>query len=469
MARILVVDDEPGIQRILTLLLEQHGHAASVVGTAAAAKERVASQSWDLVITDQRLPDANGLAVLKACQDSDPTLAVIMITAYATVELAVQAMREGAFDFITKPFDPESTMASVERACGHTSLLRENARLRNEVERFSAGQELLGQSAALDHLRSVIARVAPTDATVLITGETGTGKELVARAIHQGSRRARKPFVAVNCAAMPEPLLESQLFGHERGAFTGAERAHQGLFETADGGTLFLDEAGEMSLGLQAKLLRVLVDKQVVRIGATTPRQVDVRIVVATHRNLEERVKNGQFREDLYFRIAVIPIAIPPLRERPEDIAVLLEHFLKRIARELKVQASRVTPEALSKLEAYGFPGNVRELRNLIERAYILSGRSELRPEDFLVAAEAQATGDAPGAPRLETALEGDGPHSRAIDLKDTLEQYERSLIIQALERAGGAQAEAARRLNISRSDMAYKVKKYQLRSFCSA
>jgi len=242
-AKILIVDDEPGVQKILTLLLEPAGHAITVVGTASSAKGRIEAQAWDLVITDQRLPDEPGLSVLKVCQDSDPTLAVIMITAYASVELAVQAMREGAFDFITKPFDPEATKASVERACGHTRLLRENARLRSEVERYAPGDELLGRSPAIEQVRAVIARVAPTDATVLITGETGTGKELVARAIHRTSRRGRQPFVALNCAALPEPLLESQLFGHERGAFTGADRTHQGLFETADGGTLLLDEA----------------------------------------------------------------------------------------------------------------------------------------------------------------------------------------------------------------------------------
>lgn len=469
MAKILIVDDEPGVQQILTLLLEPHGHSITTVGTAAAAKERIAAQSWDSVVTDQRLPDGNGLSVLKVCQDSDPTLAVVMITAYATVELAVQAMRDGAFDFITKPFDPEATRASLERACSHTALLRENARLRSEVERYAPGEELLGKGPAMEHLRAVIARVAPTDATVLITGETGAGKELVARAIHRSSRRRKEPFVAVNCAAMPEPLLESQLFGHERGAFTGADRAHQGLFETADGGTLFLDEAGEMSLPLQAKLLRVLVDKQVVRVGATTPRRVDVRIVVATHRDLEERVKRGHFREDLYFRIAVIPVAIPPLRDRTEDIPILLEHFLKQIGRELKVPPSRATPQALAKLMQYTFPGNVRELRNLVERAYILSGRTELRPEDFVVAAAPSEASGAREVPRMEAPPAVTLGRSSRIDLRETLEAYERSLIVDALERAGGAQAEAARRLNISRSDMAYKVKKYELRSFCSA
>jgi transcriptional regulator with GAF, ATPase, and Fis domain len=303
-----------------------------------------------------------------------------------------------------------------------------------------------------------------TDATVLITGETGTGKELVARAIHRSSRRADSPFVAVNCAALPETLLESQLFGHERGAFTGADRVRTGLFEAANGGTLFLDEAGEMPPALQAKLLRVLVDHEIIRVGATTPRKVDVRILVATHRNLQERVREGSFREDLYYRLAVVPIAVPALREHPEDLPALVAHFLRQLAEDLKVPQRSISAEALDRLRSYKFPGNVRELRNILERAYILGRHAELSIEDFpesLSRISAAAT-------TIDSLLMHLRLPGEPIDLRSILENVERELIIGALASSGGAQAEAARRLGISRSDLAYKVNKHNLRPHLS-
>ena len=336
MGRILIVDDEANMRRILSVVLAEDGHQISEAGGATEALALIASTPFDLVITDKKMPDGDGFAVLSACQEADPTLPVVMLTAFATVELAVEAMRMGAFDFISKPFVAEAVLAVTRRALERVKILRQNEQLKGEVRRLGFSDEILGESRAMLELKTKIARAAPTGATVLINGETGTGKELVARAIHKGSLRADETFLAVNCAAVSEQLLESELFGHEKGSFTGADRARQGLFEAAHRGTLFLDEAGEMSLGLQAKLLRVLTDGQVLRVGATVPRKVDVRILVATHRDLPERVGAGLFREDLYYRLAVIPLKIPPLRERREDIPLLVEHLLRQVSRELK-------------------------------------------------------------------------------------------------------------------------------------
>jgi DNA-binding NtrC family response regulator len=463
MARILIVDDEANLRRILAMLLIEDGHAVFEASGVREAVRLVETSPFDLVITDQKMPDGDGLEVLGASRDADPTLPVVVLTAFASVESAVEAMRRGAFDFITKPFQPEVVRAAVGRACERTDLLRENQRLKTEVRRLGSTGEILGVSESIRRVRDTIARVATTDSTVLIRGETGTGKELAARAIHEQSSRAAGPFIAVNCAALPETLLESELFGHERGAFTGADRARQGLFETAHRGTLFLDEAGEMSPALQAKLLRVLTDARVIRVGATASRPIDVRIVVATHRDLEQRVREGLFREDLYYRIAVVPLVIPPLRERLEDLPVLIDNLLAQLARDLNMSRRTIRQEALEKLKRYAFPGNVRELRNLLERAYILGRGETLGGEDFPF--DPSALGAAEPSPR-----ESVDPTSRwleampeRIDLRATIESMERSLLVRALRSAEGVQAEAARTLGISRSDMAYKLKKHGL------
>ncbi|MEW6130153.1 MAG: sigma-54 dependent transcriptional regulator [Acidobacteriota bacterium] len=464
MARILIVDDESHMRRILSVILQEDGHAITEAEGARQALALLKSTPLDLVITDQKMPDGDGLAVLAAAKEADPDMPVVMLTAFATVELAVEAMKQGAFDFIAKPFVPEVVRAVVRRASERAELLRENERLKGEVKRLSFDDDILGNSAAIHEVKERIARVAPTDATALITGETGTGKELVARAIHKGSHRAAAPFIAVNCAAFPESLLESELFGHERGAFTGADRARQGLFEAAHRGTLFLDEAGEMSLPLQAKLLRVLTDGQVLRVGATTPRKVDVRIIVATHRNLQQRVKEGWFREDLYYRLAVVPIEIPPLRERPEDIPVLIGHLMKQVARDLKIPFRRISDEAIERLAHYDFPGNIRELRNLIERACILAKGAELASDDFVI----NPTGSPPVSedaekPSADLLQRWMASLPASFDMRAMLENTERELIARALKEANGVQAEAARSLGISRSDLAYKMKKYAL------
>lgn len=467
MPRVLIVDDEANMRRILGVLLARAQYETGEAESLNSARTLLVQQSWDVVLTDQRLGDGEGMALVRSCAEIDLCTPVIMLTAFGSVDLAVKAMRDGAFDFITKPFDPDVVLAAVSRACQHVNLLRENMRLKDEVRRLSGLDDLIGDGPRMTALRDMVQRVAVTDATVLITGETGTGKELVARAIHRSSRRAEAPFIAVNCAALPESLLESQLFGHERGAFTGADRARTGLFEAADGGTLFLDEAGEMTLLLQAKLLRVLVDREIMRVGATAPRKVDVRILVATHRNLEERVREGTFREDLYYRLAVVPIAVPALRQHPEDMPALVAHFLRLLAGELKVPERAIAPSALVALCAYGFPGNVRELRNILERAYILGKNAELSIADFpeSISCRADSPPDSFSPAQLVQKLLTPGGQ---IDLRATMEELERALIVGALSASGGAQAEAARHLGISRSDLAYKITKHELRGHVS-
>jgi DNA-binding NtrC family response regulator len=458
MARILVVDDEPSMRRILAGMLDEAGHEFVQAEGVKAALAEARTGTFDLVLTDQKMRDGTGMELLEALTEHDDSLPVILVTAFATVDLAVEAMRHGAFDFITKPFQPGVIRAAVARAATHGALMRENQRLKEEVKRLGPATELVGDSPAIKKVRDHIAKVAPTDVTVLIRGETGTGKELAARAIHKLSPRTDNPFIAVNCAALSENLLESELFGHEKGAFTGADKARQGLFEAADGGTLFLDEAGEMSLALQAKLLRVLMDKQVTRVGSTRPRKVDVRVLFATHRDLEERVKEGAFREDLFYRINVVPVTMPALRDRPEDLPQLVQHFMAAVARDLKLPPRGMSEGALHRLGAYAFPGNVRELRNLIERAYILSSGEQVQPGDLPL-----GNGDEPAPENLMQAIVARLPHE--LDLRELLSEMEKAILQRTLHDAGGVQAEAGRMLQLSRSDIAYKLKKHGLGS----
>ena len=459
MGRLLIVDDEPNLRRVLSSDLRLDGHSVEEADGVTTAQPLLSERDYDVVITDQKMPDGDGLKVLSIAHESDPSVAVIFLTAVPTIELAVESMRQGAFDFIAKPFNPEVVRATVRRACERTNLLRENQLLKSTVGSLLGDDTIFGGSSEIKAVREQIARVAPTDATVLIVGETGTGKELVARAIHRNSRRANKPLIAVNCAAFTETLLESELFGHERGAFTGADRARQGLFEAAHGGTLFLDEAGEMSAAAQAKLLRVLVDGEVVRVGSTQARKVDVRVLVATHRNLEERVQQGLFREDLYYRLAVVPIRIAALRDRKEDIPGLCEVLSIRIAKELKVRPKRMSAEALERITKYAFPGNIRELRNLLERAHIMGSSEEITADELPIGSWDQV---APASQTLEMrAWIRTLPSS--IELREMLTAFEKALIERALEQANGVQAEAARNLGLSRSDIGYKVAKYAI------
>jgi two-component system response regulator HydG len=465
-SKVLVVDDEPNMRHILALHLRHGRHEIIEAAGVEEARRAIGQETLDAVIADQKMKDGDGLEVLAFARNVDPTLSVVFLTAFATIELAVESMRRGAFDFITKPFVPEVVLAATQRAIERTQLLRENGRLRDAVIRLEGSAEIVGRSAAIREMRKRIARVAPTNATVLITGETGSGKELVARSIHQSSPLASKPFIAVNCAAFPDTLLESELFGHERGAFTGADRAREGLFEAANDGTLFLDEAGDMSIAAQSRLLRVLSDGLVTRLGSTKPRRVNVRLLVATNRDLERRVREGLFREDLYYRIAVVPLAVPPLRERREDIPQLCQLFLAQASRDLKIPLRTVSDDAIKLLLGYNFPGNVRELKNLIERACILSTGGEIVANNFPVTLakriDAADLTDAKSQMELEE-LARMLPES--LDLRHFLASLEKALILRSLRAARWVQAEAARRLGLTRSDLSYKLDKHGLKN----
>jgi DNA-binding NtrC family response regulator len=457
MARILIVEDEPNMRKIVAMNLRADGHIPLELGTLREALAALQANDFDVILTDQKLPDGKGLDIVAAVTESESSAAVVMLTAYGSVELAVDAMRRGAYDFLTKPFSAENLKAVIQRAARHTLLRRENDLLRSAVGTLEGKSEIRGQSPGIKEVRSMIERVGPTDATVLITGETGTGKELVARAIHKASSRAQKPLVSVNCAAFPDSLLESELFGHEKGAFTGADRLRHGLFETAHEGTLFLDEAGEMSPAAQAKLLRVLAEGKITRVGSSTARDVDVRVLVATHRNLLREVEEGRFRRDLYYRLAIVPIEVPPLRARLEDIPGIADYLLGQIAGELKMPRRTLHPDALAQLQSYHYPGNIRELRNLLERACILTGEREI-PWIDLPEVEDELFDAALSLPSIAgMAL------PEEFQLRTILANWERSMIEQMLVRTQGSKTEAARRLGLSKSDLSYRLSKYGL------
>jgi DNA-binding NtrC family response regulator len=457
MARVLIVEDEPNMRKVLSANLRHDAHVLVEAATVKEGLQAVYGNDFEVVLLDQKLPDGEGSEVLKAVHQSEPSTAVVVLTAYGTVELAVEAMRNGAFDFLTKPFSSDNLRAVVHRAAEWALLQRENHLLRNTVDRLEGQLEIRGSSASVAKLRQFISRVGPTEATVLITGETGTGKELVARAIHRSGTRANRPLISVNCAAFSETLLESELFGHERGAFTGADRTRHGLFEAAHQGTLFLDEAGEMSAAAQAKLLRVLAEGKITRVGSTIARDVDVRVLAATHRDLRKEVQEGNFRQDLYYRLAIVPIAVPPLRDRITDIPEIAEYLLHQITSDLKTTKRTLHPDALQQLMSYSFPGNVRELRNLLERACILTSSPEILWIDLPEGIQ-EATDTESGPPVFNGA-----PLPEEFHLRSTLASWERRIIEQTLAKTNGSKTEAARRLGLSKSDLSYKLSKYGL------
>jgi two-component system NtrC family response regulator len=452
MAHILVVDDEKNYRTILAQLLEGEGYRVSAAENPFAALELLSRESVALILSDLRMPRMDGMAFLQQVREAVGDVPFVILTAFATVETALAAMKAGAFDYLLKPFNNEDILLTVSKALAYARLQAENAALRRQLEQ-GREREILGESPAIRRLLLDIGRVAPARTSVLIVGESGTGKELVARALHRASPRGKGPLVSINCAAFAENLLESELFGHERGAFTGATERKRGLLEVADGGTLFLDEIGEFPLSLQPKLLRVLQERRFRRVGGTAEIESDVRVVAATHRDLAAMLSFGTFREDLYYRLNVVTLSVPPLRERPEDVALLALHFLRRFGRELDRPVVSLRPEALKILQGYAWPGNVRELQNVIERGVLFCTGDTLKNAD-LPEPLRRSTGEAT-APAV--SLELDRP------LPELLDAVEEDLIRRALVKARGVQAQAAELLGISRSNLQYKLKKFGL------
>jgi DNA-binding NtrC family response regulator len=452
--RIALLDDEARLVEILTMVLRREGYDVQGWNEPQAALSALEAQPFDLLITDLKMPGIDGLEVMRRARKASPELQVILITAHATVPTAVSALREGAFDYVQKPFDNEELRALVRRALEVTRLGRENRYLRGELRARHSPDSIVSESPRVREAFALALRAAASRSTVLVTGESGTGKELIARAVHYHSERVGGPFVAVNCKALAPGVLESELFGHERGAFTGAERAKPGLFERADGGTLFLDEIGEVDAGFQTKLLRALQERRVQRVGASDERAVDVRVVAATNRDLRAEVVAGRFREDLYFRLAVIPIHLPPLRERREDVLPLAHHFLARWNRELERDVAGWTPEVERWLLAHGWPGNVRELENTIERGVVLARGERIGFDDLLV--------DAPGDGGRAGADAAAGAESGA-SLQEFLDAAAAERIRGVLAECGGKRIEAARRLGIDRATLYRLMRRYAI------
>jgi len=453
--KLLVVEDEPGLRQMLEILFRREGYAVVAAPGCRSAIEAIMQhpQPFPVGLSDLSMPDGTGLEVLAAAKSRNAATEVILITAHSTVENAIGAMRNGAYDFVAKPFDAAELAALVRKAFEKQALALENQRLRARVSGL-VDTEVLGRSSAMRGVLDLVQRIANMRTTVLITGESGSGKERVARAVHDASDRRSKPFLVVNCGALPEALMESELFGHEKGAFTGAQNKHLGLFREANGGTVLLDEVGELPANLQVKLLRVLQERSVRAVGATQETPIDVRVLAATNRDVEADVSAGKFRQDLYYRLNVIRIELPPLRERREDIPMLAERFMRRFADEMSKEVSGFTPDAIRALQAYSFPGNVRELENMLERAVALAGSRVIGLGDF--PQELSGTAGAPGAMLLELPEQG-------CNLDDVVNEVERRLITASLERTGGVRTAAAKLLGISFRSMRYRLAKLGL------
>ncbi|MGA9537377.1 MAG: sigma-54 dependent transcriptional regulator [Desulfobacterales bacterium] len=454
METVLIVDDEKNYTRILGAVLEEEGFEILTANSGPEALEVLEGSDVDLVLTDMKMPLMDGIQLLEKIKTRDSELPVIMMTAHGTVDKAVEAMQKGAYSYILKPFDNDRLIIYVRKAVAMFRVIKENRDLRNAVSSQYSFGNIIGKSKVMQQVFDKIRKVAPSNATVLIEGESGTGKELVAKSIHFNSPRREKPFVAVNCSALAETLLESELFGHEKGAFTGAVSMRKGRFELADTGTLFLDEIGDMSTGLQVKLLRVLQEKVFERVGGTKPIAVNIRVIAATNRNLKEEMKKGRFREDLYYRLNVVHIALPSLKQRQQDIRLLLDHFIKKYADERKhsVPVTGIDPDVERLFYEYSWPGNVRELENLIERLMIMSPGGVITPADLPKSFK-------------ETAHDDLYIESVPADAKlyDTLTMIEKTMILRALKKTGYVQSRAAELLGIGKSGLNQKIKKYKL------
>lgn len=446
---VLVADDDAAHRLMLATLLEEWGYRVREADDGLKALEFVRETPVDLVVMDMRMPRMDGIESTRLIHGHNPAIPIVVLTAYSSIPSAVEALKSGAFDYLTKPVDFDAFKLVIERALEHTRLKEENSALRQQIARLHT-PEIVGGGRAMKRLLEMIALVAPSDATVLITGESGTGKGLIARAIHTNSPRSGKPLVEVNCAAIPETLIESELFGHEKGAFTGADRQRQGRFSQADGGTLFLDEIGELPLPLQAKLLRVLQEGEIQRVGSDASLSVDVRIVAATNRDPERMVADGKFRQDLFYRLNVVTVEAPALRERPEDIPALAQHFLKHFAKKNRRGVKGITPQAMDLLLKYSWPGNVRELENVMERSVILNQGDYVTVEELPLVIQKEVGGTGGECLALETA-----------GSEMTLEDVERQVILKSLKETAGNKSETARRLGITRRTLQLKLKKY--------
>ncbi len=438
--KLLIVDDELSVRDSLGKWFREEGYDTATAENASDALTRMAEQRFDLALLDIKMRGTDGIELQRRLHEIDPTLAVIIMTGYATVESAIEAMKNGAYDYLKKPLDPEEVSVKVHKAISERKTQQENVMLRETVAEVARPTELVGQSAAMQRVFEAIETVGPTDATVLITGESGTGKELVARAVHAASPRRFHPLVVIHCGALTETLLESELFGHEKGAFTGAQYRKKGKFEVAEGGTVFLDEIGDISLKTQTDLLRVLQEREIVRVGGNQPIKVDFRCVAATNKDLEQLIEEGKFRPDLFYRLNVFRIELPPLRDRRDDIPLLVNHFVHKFALQMNKRINRVAPAAMYMVQQYDWPGNVRELENAVERAMVVAQEPELREQDFIL--------------KPKAAPEENGGAK-------TLEDIERAHILRVLEECGGNQTHAAEVLDIDRVTLHNKLKKY--------
>jgi two-component system response regulator HydG len=436
--KLLIVDDELSVRDSLGKWFREEGYEVATTENASDALTRLAQQRWDAALVDIKMHGTDGIELQRRMHEVDPELVVIMMTGYASVETAVAALKNGAYDYVTKPLDPDEIAHLVKNALAHKRTAQENVLLRETVAEVARPGELIGQCAPMSKVFDAIETVGPTDATVLVTGESGTGKELVARAIHHASPRRFHPLVVIHCGALTETLLESELFGHEKGAFTGAQYRKKGKFEIAEGGTVFLDEIGDISLKTQTDLLRVLQEREITRVGGNQIIKVDFRCIAATNKDLEKLIEEGKFRPDLFYRLNVFRIELPPLRERSEDIPLLVDHFVRKFSLSMNKRITRVAPAAMNQLQQQPWVGNVRELENAVERAMVVGREPELREEDFIFKSQNGASG--PGK---------------------TLEEMERAHILRVLEQCGGNQSHAADMLDIDRVTLYHKLKKY--------